>query len=68
MARISGPTLLGSTRRWLTSNKFSASTDFHLPRKGRGCPKVAPGVGAASDVRDLGADIDGVEAAIAGVE
>ena len=36
--------------------------------KGAGCSKVSPGVGAASDGRDLGADIDGVEAAIAGVE
>jgi hypothetical protein len=33
-----------------------------------GCPKVSPGAGAASDGRDLGADIDAVEAAIAGVE
>lgn len=36
--------------------------------KGPGCPKVSPGVGAASDGRDVGADVDGVEAAIAGVE
>lgn len=36
--------------------------------KGPGCSKVSPGVGAASDGRDLGADIDGLEAAIAGVE
>jgi hypothetical protein len=36
--------------------------------KGTGCPKVSPGAGAASDGRDLGADIDAVEAAIAGVE
>src|SRR5450755_2216591 len=36
--------------------------------KGPGCPKVSPGVGAASDGHDLGADIDGLEAAIAGVE
>src|SRR6202163_3730656 len=36
--------------------------------KGPGCPKVSPGTGAASDGRDLGADIDAVEAAIAGVE
>ena len=36
--------------------------------KGPGCPKASPGVGAASDGRDLGADIDAVEAAIAGVE
>ena len=36
--------------------------------KGPGCPKVSPGAGAASDGRDLGADIDSVEAAIAGVE
>jgi hypothetical protein len=36
--------------------------------KGPGCPKVSRGVKAASDGRDLGADIDSVEAAIAGVE
>lgn len=36
--------------------------------KGSGCSKASPGVGAGSDGRDLGADIDGVEAAIAGVE
>jgi hypothetical protein len=36
--------------------------------KGPGCNKVSPGAGAASDGRDLGADIDAVEAAIAGVE
>jgi hypothetical protein len=36
--------------------------------KGPGCSKVSPGAGAASDGRDMGADIDAVEAAIAGVE
>ena len=36
--------------------------------KGPGCPKASPGAGAASGGRDLGADIDAVEAAIAGVE
>ncbi|MGA7566166.1 MAG: hypothetical protein WBW53_08840 [Terriglobales bacterium] len=36
--------------------------------KGPGCSKVSPGAGAATDGRDLGADIDSVEAAIAGVE
>jgi hypothetical protein len=36
--------------------------------KGPGCPKVSPGAEAATDHRDLGADIDAVEAAIAGVE
>jgi hypothetical protein len=36
--------------------------------KGSGCPKVSPGAGAASDGKDLGADIEAVEAAIAGVE
>ena len=36
--------------------------------KGPGCAKISSGVGAASDGRDLGADIDAVEAAIAGVE
>jgi hypothetical protein len=36
--------------------------------KGPGCSKVSPGAGAASDGRDVGADIDAIEAAIAGVE
>ena len=36
--------------------------------KGTGCSKVSPGAGAGSDGRDLGADIDAVETAIAGVE
>jgi hypothetical protein len=36
--------------------------------KGSGCSKVSPGANAASDGRDLGADIDAIEAAIAGVE
>jgi len=36
--------------------------------KGPGCSRASPGVGAASDGRDLGADIDGMEAALAGVE
>jgi len=35
--------------------------------KGPNCPKKSPGAGAA-DGRDLGADVDAVEAAIAGVE
>jgi len=33
-----------------------------------GCAKASPGASAASDGRDLGADVDAVEAAIAGVE
>jgi hypothetical protein len=36
--------------------------------RGPGCSKASPGAGAATDGRDLGADIDAVEAAIAGVE
>jgi hypothetical protein len=36
--------------------------------KGPGCRKASPGAGAASDGRDLGADIDAIETAIAGVE
>lgn len=36
--------------------------------KGPGCAKASPGAGAAADGSDLGADIDAVEAAIAGVE
>jgi len=36
--------------------------------KGPGCSKASPGVAVASDGRDLGADIDAVEAAVAGVE
>jgi hypothetical protein len=37
-------------------------------QKGPGCSKASVGAGAASDGRDLGADIDAIEAAIAGVE
>jgi hypothetical protein len=33
-----------------------------------GCDKKSPGAAAATDVRDLGADVDAVEAAVAGVE
>ena len=36
--------------------------------KGDGCGKRSPGAGAASDGHDMGADVDAVEAAIAGVE
>lgn len=36
--------------------------------KGPGCWKVSPGAGTASDGHDMGADIDAIEAAIAGVE
>jgi hypothetical protein len=36
--------------------------------KGDGCTKRSPGAGAASDGKDMGADVDAVEAAIAGVE
>jgi hypothetical protein len=36
--------------------------------KGQGCSKASPGALAATDGRDVGADIDAVEAAIAGVE
>jgi hypothetical protein len=36
--------------------------------KSTGCAKVSPGAGAATDGKDLGADVDGVEAAIEGVE
>ncbi|HEY6301522.1 MAG TPA: hypothetical protein VIX14_00525 [Terriglobales bacterium] len=36
--------------------------------KQAGCAKASPGAGAASDGRDVGADVDAVEAAIAGVE
>ena len=36
--------------------------------KGGGCSKRSPGASAAADGRDMGADVDAVEAAIAGVE
>ncbi len=36
--------------------------------KGAGCARKSPGTAAASDGRDVGADVDAVEAAIAGVE
>lgn len=36
--------------------------------KSTGCAKASPGAGAGVDGKDLGADVDSVEAAIAGVE
>ncbi len=36
--------------------------------EGPGCSKRSPGVGAASDGRDIGADVEAVAAALAGVE
>jgi hypothetical protein len=33
-----------------------------------GCPKKSPGIAAASDGRDIGADVEGVETTVAGVE
>jgi len=36
--------------------------------KGPGCNKKSPGAGAASDGRDMGADVDAVDAAVAGIE
>ena len=49
--------------------KDAASKDPRLcHEKGPGCSRVSPGAGAATDGRDLGADVDAVEAALAGVE
>ena len=49
--------------------KDTIAKDPRLCReKGSSCPKVSPGAGAAPGGRDLGADIDAIEAAIAGVE
>ena len=49
--------------------KDTVSKDPRLcHEKGPGCSRVSPGAGAASDGRDLGADVDAVEAALAGVE
>ena len=49
--------------------KDTVSKDPRLCRaKEPGCPRASPGNAAATDSRDLGADIDAVEAAIAGVE
>lgn len=45
------------------------SAEPHLcPEKGPGCTKRSPGIAAASDGRDIGADVEGVKAALAGVE
>jgi hypothetical protein len=45
------------------------SKDPHLCRaKEAGCNRASPGVGAATDGKDVGADIDAVNAAIAGIE
>jgi hypothetical protein len=50
-------------------SKEGASKDARLCHaKAGGCSKVSPGAGAASDGRDMGADIDAVVEAIAGVE
>jgi hypothetical protein len=49
--------------------KDGISADPRLCRaKGPNCSKASPGAGAALGGRDLGADVDAVEAAIAGVE
>ena len=49
--------------------KEGVSRDPRLCReKGPGCAKASPGAGAAASGSDLGADVDAVEAAIAGVE
>ena len=49
--------------------KDTVSKDSRLCHaKEAGCAKASPGAGAASDGRDVGADVDAVEAAIAGVE
>ena len=49
--------------------KETISKDPRLCReKGPNCPKASPGAGAAAGGRDLGADVDAVNAAIAGVE
>jgi hypothetical protein len=65
-----GNTIVGSPEAaGIRDLKDSVGKDPRLCHaKGPGCSKVSPGAGAASDGRDLGADIDGVEAAIAGVE
>ncbi|HWY57542.1 MAG TPA: hypothetical protein VNZ03_23965 [Terriglobales bacterium] len=43
--------------------------DYRLCRQaGNGCKKTSPGAKAASDGKDIGADIDAVEAAVSGVE
>jgi hypothetical protein len=49
--------------------KDGVAKDPRLCReKMAGCPKVSPGAGAAPGGRDLGADMDAVEAALDGVE
>ena len=49
--------------------KDGVAKDPRLCReKTTGCGKVSPGAGAASGGRDLGADVDAVEAALDGVE
>lgn len=49
--------------------KDGISRDPRLCReKGPGCSKPSPGTASAADGKDLGADVDAVEAAIAGVE
>ncbi len=49
--------------------KDGVSRDPRLCRdKSAGCAKASPGAGAAADGKDMGADVDAVEAGIAGVE
>jgi len=76
--------IVGSVRGgWPTGNLIVSSTDDAGVRglkdgvssvpvlclaKGPGCSNKSAGVGAASDHRDIGADVEGVEAAVAGVE
>jgi len=49
--------------------KDGMSKDARLCHTGtRGCSKASPGASAATDGKDIGADVDAIEAAIAGVE
>lgn len=49
--------------------KDGVAKDARLCReKMDGCPKVSPGAGAAPGGRDLGADVDAIDAALHGVE
>jgi hypothetical protein len=65
-----GNTVVGSAEAaGIRDLQDTVRKDPRLSRAKRpGCSNVSPGIGAGSDGRDLGVDLDGLETAIAGVE
>ena len=65
----SGTIVVSDKAAGIRDLKEGVSRDPRLCReKGPGCAKASPGAGASAGGSDLGADVDAVEAAIAGVE